>query len=934
MKNKRNLLLICYLFFVTIVSYGQQKIEITATLDTIRGTFHVAQKIHFKNQTGTAIQSIAFNDWNHAYSNRKTKLGKRFSDQYVRNFHLSNEKERGYTKINSFTINQFYANWKRTEEAIDVIELSLNSLQPNDSVVIAIDYELKIPDAKFTRWGKEKNNYYLKDMFLLMAKIQGAKSSITYSNENLEDAYLENIDAIQISFVNCSKFTIESNLKKISNSQFEGKDIQDLEFALEKKSLFESYKNDKMEVTTNLYNSRINEIQKALVIDKVTNYLYTNLGPSKVDKIMVSQIDYDRNPFYGLNQLPAFLSPFPDSFLYELKFLKVYSQNYLKQNLQIDFRKDHYLLDGIQTFLLINYLEENYPDLHLVGNLSKWKLTRGYQLAKATFNDQYYLAYLLMARKNLDQSLDTPKDLLVKFNEQISSKYKAGLAFKFLDTYLNNEVVEKSILEFLALNKNNSTSSIEFEKILKTNSTKNIDWFFQEMIHSNTSIDYSFGKITTSNTTKEINIVNKTKSAVPLLVSGYKNRNKVFDKWIDEPKTDTIISIQNSEVDRLLINNNNYFAEINNRNNYKTLKGFPYLNKPIKFTLVRDIENANYHQIFYVPEIGFNVYDGAILSLTLNNKSLIERPFSYTLSPSYSSNTQSLSGITSISYNFQKKDAKLFSTRVGIGSSYFHYLKDAAYWRLTPSVQFRFREKDLRSNKGQSLTLRQVIVNKEFSPESKDSISPLRYSVLDIRFNKGNSETAYGFGYSNNLQLASNFGKIITEVGYRKLFENNYQISGRIYAGIFLYNNSNSDFYSFGLDRPKDYLFDYSYYGRSENSGIFSQQLIIAEGGFKSKFANPYANQWMTTFNATSSIWKWIQLYGDVGLYKNKGLNPKFVYDSGIHLNLVPDYFELFLPMYSSNGFEMGQKNYQEKIRFIVTLSPRTLVNLFTRKWF
>ena len=149
-----------------------------------------------------------------------------------------------------------------------------------------------------------------------------------------------------------------------------------------------------------------------------------------------------------------------------------------------------------------------------------------------------------------------------------------------------------------------------------------------------------------------------------------------------------------------------------------------------------------------------------------------------------------------------------------------------------------------------------------------------------------------------------------------------------------MYNNSNSDFYSFGLDRPKDYLFDYSYYGRSENSGIFSQQLIIAEGGFKSKFANPYANQWMTTFNATSSIWKWIHLYGDVGLYKNKGLNPKFVYDSGIHLNLVPDYFELFLPMYSSNGFEMGQKNYQEKIRFIVTLSPRTLVNLFTRKWF
>jgi hypothetical protein len=38
-----------------------------------------------------------------------------------------------------------------------------------------------------------------------------------------------------------------------------------------------------------------------------------------------------------------------------------------------------------------------------------------------------------------------------------------------------------------------------------------------------------------------------------------------------------------------------------------------------------------------------------------------------------------------------------------------------------------------------------------------------------------------------------------------------------------LYNNSNSDFFSFALDRP-DYLFDYGYYGRSESSGFFSQQ--------------------------------------------------------------------------------------------------------------
>ena len=71
-----------------------------------------------------------------------------------------------------------------------------------------------------------------------------------------------------------------------------------------------------------------------------------------------------------------------------------------------------------------------------------------------------------------------------------------------------------------------------------------------------------------------------------------------------------------------------------------------------------------------------------------------------------------------------------------------------------------------------------------------------------------------------------------------------------------------------------------------------------------------------------------------MGVLKNQYSNAKFVYDSGIHFNLVPDYFELFFPVYSSNGFELISYNYGEKIRFVVTLAPKTLISLFTRKWF
>jgi hypothetical protein len=156
----------------------------------------------------------------------------------------------------------------------------------------------------------------------------------------------------------------------------------------------------------------------------------------------------------------------------------------------------------------------------------------------------------------------------------------------------------------------------------------------------------------------------------------------------------------------------------------------------------------------------------------------------------------------------------------------------------------------------------------------------------------------------------------------------------RFFAGTFLYNNTREtgDFFSFALDRPTDYLFDYNYYARSDDSGIFSQQIIIAEGGFKSQLPNPFANEFIFTTNASTTIWKYI--YGDVGFIKSLNNNGRFVYDTGIQVSLLDDFFELFFPIYSNLGWEIGQPNYDQRIRFQVEISIDTVIRLFTRKWY
>ena len=148
---------------------------------------------------------------------------------------------------------------------------------------------------------------------------------------------------------------------------------------------------------------------------------------------------------------------------------------------------------------------------------------------------------------------------------------------------------------------------------------------------------------------------------------------------------------------------------------------------------------------------------------------------------------------------------------------------------------------------------------------------------------------------------------------------------------MFLNNNTESDsnYFSYGLSKPQDYLFEYNLYGREVDAGFLYQQYIIAQGGFKtffSKDSEKYANQWISTLNTSFNVWKWLEIYNDVGVLKNKK-QPIFIgYESGIRFNFMHELFELYLPVYSNNGWEMNT-NYLSKIRFTFVLQPLKIFN-------
>jgi hypothetical protein len=928
--------------FASANNFAQHHSQINVEVNMATKTLNVQQEITFCNASEDTLTSIVLNDWMHAYSSRYTDLADRFSDEFYREFHLANEKEYGST--NNLTIidnSNLFLSWKRPSAASDFIAVDLRTnLAPNQKIVLHLTYSVKIQSDKFTKYGYSENGgMNLKNWYLTPAQYENHEF-VQYNNNNLDDIAnaVSNFD-IDLKIPKNVFATTDLNSTKIeantlfSNYKLEGKNRTDFSLFIEPKISFFSYENTFSNVAINLKESKINSIQEMVIVDKVVTFADNLIGRYPFEKITVSQVDYERNPFYGLNQLPSFLSPFPDEFMFEIKFLKTYLNNYLKNSLHLNPRKDNWIYDGIQVYAMMKYIDENHPDMKMFGSLSTYKLLKGFNLTNVNFNEQYSYFYMLMARKNLDQPLSNPKNTLIKFNEQIASKYRAGLSFRYLDDYLGQQTIPKSIHKFYENYKGKQVQRLDFETIIKENSNKDISWFFKTIIDSRDIVDYKFSKVSKTKDSITFSINNRTGVIVPIPIYGVKNDEIVFKKWIDSKNMDSIYIIDRKNADKIVLNYINEVPEYNLRNNWKSLKGFYPNNRPIKFTFMKDLEDPYYNQILYVPTLTYNLYDGLSPGLRLHNKSILDKPFTFDVNPAYSSTSKSLSGEAAFVVNKNYRNGNLYNIKYSLSGSYFHYAPDATYQKINPTIQFKIRESNLRDNRKQLILLRQVLVNREKSDYIVDKTTE-NYSVFNLKYLNTKTEVVHHFNLITDFQLSSKFGKLAGEVQYRKLFDDNREFSLRLFAGSFLFNKSNSNFFSFALDRPTDYLFDYNYYGRSESTGFFSQQFIMADGGFKSKLNTPFANQWMTTANASYSIWNWVEIYGDVGLLKNKLSNPTFIYDSGFRLNLVTNYFELYFPIYSNNGWEVSQYKYKEKIRFVITLDPKLLVNLFTRKWF
>ena len=595
------------------------------------------------------------------------------------------------------------------------------------------------------------------------------------------------------------------------------------------------------------------------------------------------------------------------------------------------------------TYYQLKYLKKYYPDTKLLGDLPddfsilKIKPLKYFFISKVPLIDRYKLGYRYIATQNYDQPINENFLELSNINQYIISGFKSGLSFNFLSEYLSQGIFESSIRKLIQERREKEVNALYFQKFLEDVSHENLDWFFQKYISTNDRINFKIKKFyDNKNDTNniKIRITNKTALAVPILITAEKNKQVINQKWIFSTKKDSVYTFINGDYSKLLINKNYIFPEINDNDNLLNTEGIYKNKKKLQMKFYADVDNPNYTQIFYEPNINWNNYDKFILGLRFYNSSPFSRPFEYSFSPTYSTGTKSLTGAASLNYNYDMENGIFRRISLGSGYNFYHYDKDLSYKKYSGNLNFLFKKRP-RSEINRTIGISFNSVEREKNPSKlweKDDYS--HYNLLDISYSHSDNRLINEWYSKTNFQHSNMFNKISSEIYFRHEYAPNKKITLRYFGGYFITNNSNSTYFDFGVDHITDYSFNYmDYLGRSATSGLFYQQYIMAEGGFKS-ILDKSANKWITSLNGEIHLWKLLDIYADIGLYNNKAKPTKFIYDTGIKLNIIPEFLEFYLPIQSTLGFEPAKDSYLSHIRFTFNFNLSAVINHFRKGWY
>ena len=384
-----------------------------------------------------------------------------------------------------------------------------------------------------------------------------------------------------------------------------------------------------------------------------------------------------------------------------------------------------------------------------------------------------------------------------------------------------------------------------------------------------------------------------------------------------------------------------------------------------------------------IPMFAFNDYDhfmvGAIIS-NINN--LPPSRLQFFAVPLYGTVSHRLDGTGGIFYSIYP-DHGLQQIQLGIGASRYstgsatdssgHKLF-GGFYKFTPYVRVVFPQKNVHSTQELALEWKTYLIGENqldhYVLKTTDSFyypTPGKYSfryLNQLSFGIRDRRVLYPYKATLQLQQASSFYRIDFTGNYFFNYAKGGGLDLRLFGAKFGYLGSGAS--SAGITRfePKltavrgdeDYTYDNFFIGRSEFTGLASQQMMDRDGDVKMRTdlfqgLQGRSDNWVASLNLRTTLprqivpqWLPLKLFFDAGTYAEAwGTNPPtshFLYAGGFELDLFYDVVHIYAPLVYSSDFSNqlktvpDQNSFGKKISFSIDLRNIDLHNIDLHKHF
>ena len=963
-------------------NYWQQQVDhnISVTLDDKANVLRGHSSVRYQNNSPDSLRFIYFHLYPNAYRTDRTAYEKQAVENGHTDHYFSDEEDRGYIDSLKFTAFADNADPKSVGVVAtsdpDVVKLVLPEvLAPGAALNIETPFRVKIP-ATFSRLGHEREAYQISQWYPKPAVYdrkgwhplpyldQGEFYSefgnyhvaitlpanyILMGSGNImeaeEKAWLDQKAALPLPSDTLYKKGRPASSENWKTVTFEEQNIHDFAWFADKTWVVRKD-------TVTLPGGKITEAYTCFFPQHQKGWA------KSMEAVKTAITEYSKRVGdYPYQTVKAVEGPMPagggmeyptitiitstnDAEMVRTAIVHEVGHNWFYGMLGSNERNHPWMDEGINSF----YEQKTAPDKSAFT-----KLTGG--------KDGNFLGYATLSATRDLLPANSDATVFPEVNYGVDIYGKAAYMLAWLEAYMGEAKFEAAMKDYFTTWQYKHPQPEDFEVIFRKHSAENLDWFFNEAMTSKKPVDFAI----TSVSKKEgltVTVKNKTGLKAPAQVYLLQeNNNDSAFVWttpftgtttVNFPMTDNYKQVKIAEV----IPDYN----VRNNDNHSRWAVKPFMG----FNMDRTAKT------FIAPAIGFNYYDGFMAGIVLHNLTIPQHKFQYALAPLFGFGSKTAAGTGIIGYTAYFDQGFLHDMVFKLEGKTFSYRKSnlniedplrARFVKVAPEIEFNLRKPYPRSPVSRTLSLKGYWIREEqfaFNMDPVDSLyRPSNAGYEDniygrIRYQHKNERTFNPFSYTLEAQGGEQFAKLSLEANLRiDYFTKNKALYIRGYAGkFFSFADNDFDAYRYRIANTysgaNDYLYDETYLGRDEQTGFYSQQISMKEGGFKVNTMQ-YAQQlglsddWLFALNIRSDLPFWnlpVRLFADIGTFSNaKTINPSgagILYEAGVEVNIL-DYVTVYLPLVLSKDLNEYTKSVFPENRFLKTISFS--INLNNVNW-